>query len=149
MFGLFKKAAKKEPEKMIHPEMGELVDNGFWLGKFECRLFGKSSMIELCVYANDDSKKDLSTEERSYRYYCSNIDRINVEIIEELRDAYELDVTFDIASRFEPSALILHMNGDCGLSFRDKTVPRGWSDAQIVVTILPKVECFGSEDDYC
>jgi len=54
-----------------------------------------------------------------------------------------------LRSRFTPEALIVLWDGNCGISFRDKTEPEGISSELIVVTILPKVEFFGSEDDYC
>lgn len=148
MFSLFKKSPSKKHETMNHPEMGELIHDGFWQGHAECKIFNRVSQIALYINDDFDHIYELSAQEQSYRYYYDNEERINAEIAQELYDAYELDNSFDLGSRFEPTTLIIHVNGDCGLSFRDNTEPRGWSSAQIVVTIIPKVECFGSEDDY-
>ena len=77
------------------------------------------------------------------------MDFVNNVIVRELYAAYELDKSFDLKSRFQPSKLIICQYGDCGLYFRDNSEIRGSSAAQVVVTILPNIECFGSEDDYC
>lgn len=149
MFGFHKKTQKEEPETMSHPEMGELSFIGFWKGSCTCNIFGNESLISLYVFVEDDSKYEMSIQENSYKYYYENMDFVNNVIVRELYAAYELDKSFDLQSRFQPSKLIIGQYGDCGLSFRDNSEIRGSSAAQVVVTILPNIEYFGSEDDYC
>ena len=149
MFGLFKKAEKKEPEKMIHPELGELEDIGFWLGRSECKMFERAFEIDLYLYVDDDQKTDITAQLESYRYYRENMEEINSLALKELSGYYKLDNDMDLEKRFRPTTLIIFPNGDVGLSFRDMTEIRGSSCAQMVVELLPKVSFFGSEDDYC
>ena len=149
MFGSFKKAAKKEPEKKIHPELGELEDIGFWLGRSECKMFGKLFELKLFLFVDEDIKTDIAAQLESYRYYRENMEEINRLALKELSDVYELDNETDLEKGFQPTTLILFPNGDCGLSFRDMTEIRGSSAAQMVVEILPKIKFVGSEDDYC
>ena len=149
MFGLFKRPAKKEPEKMIHPELGELEDIGFWFGHIECKMFGKMFELKLYLFVDEDIKTDIAAQLESYRYYRENMEELNSLALKELSGKYELDNDMDLEKRFQPTTLILFPNGDCGLSFRDMTEIRGSSAAQMVVEILPKIKFVGSEDDYC
>lgn len=149
MFGKKNKnSPPKQPEMILHPEMGELIFHSFWHGKTESSIFGNVLPMDLCVYVDED-KDNLSVQEQSFRFYISNVESINSEITRELYKAYDLDDSFDLGSRFTPEALIILWDGNCGISFRDKTEPEGISSELNVVTILPKVEFFGSEDDYC
>ena len=149
MFGMKKSLPEKELETINHPEMGELSYIGFWKGNCKCRIFGCEYIIMLNIFVEEDSKYEMTAQEKSFKYYCENIDFLSNEIIRELHAAYELDDSYDLKCRFQPSKLIIGQYGDCGVSFRDNTEIRGSSAAQVVVTIRPTIEYFGAEDDYC
>lgn len=144
MFG----SSKKKKETFIHPLMGELQFQGVWLGRIECMIYNFSSIITLIIYVDEDFKDDFTVQERSYIYYRDNMDKINAEVRAVLLETYDIEELSVLQDRFEPTSFIINQNGDCAFSFRDKEEPRGFSSAQIVVTVTPNVEYFGSEDDY-
>ncbi|MBD5111515.1 MAG: hypothetical protein HDT42_03135 [Ruminococcaceae bacterium] len=152
MFGFFKKK-KEEPEISIyHEDMGKLTHGkpgALWEGKYMTSIFGENVEIDLVVYPDfDDNDKITPETEESFRYYCQHRDDINDKIERELRNEYNLDDTFVMSSRFKPCALILLVEGYCGLAFKDFDEPEGWNTAEIVVEIFPEVKYFGTSDGY-
>ncbi|MBD5111514.1 MAG: hypothetical protein HDT42_03130 [Ruminococcaceae bacterium] len=152
MFGFLKK--KKEPEISIyHEDMGKLTfekPSGLWYGKYMISIFGEAAEINLIVDADfDDDDKITPETEEAFRYYCRHRDDINDKIERELRNEYNLDDEFVMSSRFKPFSLILLVDGNCGLSIRDLDFPDYDSvQGHMVVTILPKVEFYGPEEEY-
>lgn len=151
--GLFKKK-KEEPEiSIFHKDMGKLTfdkTSEMWVGKYMTSIFGEAAEIDLFVMSDedDDNKITLETEE-AFRYYCQHWKDINDKIEQELRNEYKVDDAFVMSSRFKPSSLILLLDGDCGLSIRDLDFPNyDTVHGHVVVTILPKVELYGSEEEY-
>lgn len=149
MFGFLKKKQKEKQEILLHDEMGELkYFGGLWIGKIESVLFGEPYPMELFVYVDENDKYNFTLQNETFKYFINEQINLSKVISEELKDAYELASDFNVSDRFFPVTLFIFDGGESGISFRDKEYDEGCNAAHIVVTVTPRVECVGSEDDY-
>ena len=151
MFGFFKKKKEKEPEiKVNSSAMGELTWwEGTWYGKCTVFIFGKPTEIDLYVRTYDcEIDEPISVQEERFHYYREHEDEFNDKIEKALLDEYELDDASLVRSRFKPTLLILHRNGDGGLAFRDFEESEGSSEGEVVVAIFPEAKYAGSIEGY-
>lgn len=157
---LFFKKKEKEPEEASNDKtqhakndiinsavFGELEYDNLWRGTTEIGLFGEIRTIKLYIYIDYDEPIG-SIQESAYRQFLSKRIEIEKSVETELYNAYNLDKSFCLKDRFVPDKFHIHPDGRCGISFMDKNADEGFSDQYIVVSIIPDVSYFGSEDDY-
>ena len=122
---------------------------GLWKGFIETELFGIKSTVKVLIYTEEDDSEYVEPEQQqAFREYLSRKEELDALIISELRKGYGLDESFDLCKRFELNKLIIHSGGDFGFSFIDHNAEEGWSNRDVVVTVLPEVSYFGDEDDF-
>lgn len=126
---------------------GELEYDNLWRGTTEIGLFGEIQTIKLYIYIDYD-EPIRTIQESAYNQFLAKRIEIEKSVETELRNAYHLDESFRLEKRFVPDKFHIHPDGRCGISFMDKNADEGFSDQYIVVSIIPDISYFGSEDDY-
>lgn len=126
---------------------GKLIYTSLWKGHIEIGLFGKKNTVKVLIDTEDNEPVEPEQEE-AFREYLSRKEELDALIISELRKGYGLDENFDLCKRFELNKLLIHSGGDFGFSFIDHNAEEGWSNRDVVVTVLPEVSYFGDEDDF-
>lgn len=125
----------------------KLIYTSLWKGHIEIGLFGKKNTVKVLIDTEDNEPVEPEQEE-AFREYLSRKEELDALIISELRKGYGLDENFDLCKRFELNKLLIHSGGDFGFSFIDHNAEEGWSNRDVVVTVLPEVSYFGDEDDF-
>ena len=146
MFHIFRKKEKPIPEVLHHEDMGDITfveDFEWWEGKYNCTLFGKEKIIRMLLDGDIDDRYDIENQEKTFRYYAKNKEKINKEIEQELRRKYELADDFVLSDRFEPITFIMLLNGYSGIEFIDHA-----ECEEIVVAITPKTEWYGPTEEF-
>jgi hypothetical protein len=126
---------------------GKLKYEYVWIGNMEIEFFGKKNTLDVIIDTEEHEPVETEQEE-AFREYLSRKEELDARIISELRKGYGLDESFDLCERFELNKLLIHSGGDFGFSFIDHNAPEGRSDRDVVVTVLPEVSYFSSEEDY-
>ena len=135
-------------DKEVNNEVfGKLIYTSLWKGHIEIEFFGTKSTVKVLIETEDYEPVEPEQEE-AFREYLSRKEELDALIISELRKGYGLDESFNLCERFELTKLLIHSGGDFGFSFIDHNAEEGWSDRDIVVTVLPEVSYFGDEDDF-
>ena len=152
-FGKFKK--KKEEIKPIenytinNAVFGELefVDCAFE-GYSKSSLFGEEKEIELFVYVDEDEKLIEEKQEKAYLNYIDSRKEIEEAVLNVIIEHFKLPDDFDLSSRFRVFAVIVTMDGSCGISVIDDTYSMGHHHRRFVVDTEPAHELTETEDHY-
>ena len=110
----------------------EFVDCAFE-GYSKSSLFGEEKDIDLLVYVDEDERIVAERQEKAYLNYI----RSRKEIEEAIRNAiirhFKLPEDFDLGSRFRAFAVVVTMDGNCGLVIIDNTYSMGHHHYKFVV----------------
>ncbi len=135
-------------KKVKNKVFGRLIYNNYlWKGHIKFELFGKISTVKVLINTEEHDAVEPEQEE-AFLEYISRKEELDALIASELRKGYDLDESFDLCERFELNCILIHSGGDFGFSFIDNNAPEGRSDRDVVVTVIPEVSYFGSEEDY-
>lgn len=126
---------------------GRLEYEYVWKGNMYLEFFGKKYTVVVLIDTEDYEPVEPEQEE-AFREYLSRKEELDALIASELRKGYGLDESFDLWDRFEFNKILIHSGGDFGFSFIDHNAPEGRSDRDIVVTVIPEVSYFSSEEDF-
>lgn len=130
--------------------MGNLKFNGsFYIGSIEGIIFDKSDFIKLLLFVDDETEPQITKEHlETYKHIIENQKTIENDIINELKNNYQISDSNEIKNKFKPNSIMIFGNGNSGIEFDDLDEPRGFSSKNIVVEITPKISYYGSVEDY-
>lgn len=155
MFGFGKKKRPAEipiPEKktLTSEVFGEITFQYFWTGRAETSVFGTLQQAELWIFTEDEFTPDIDkAQEDAYREFRERRAELEAAAETVLREYYGLSDDFDLWGRFSANAVIVHRDAQVALLINDYDEPEGMNSREVVVTVLPQAEYFGSVDDYC
>ena len=143
------KPINKDNETLNNAVFGELefVDCA-WEGYSKSSLFGEEKEIDLYVYVDEDEKIIGEGQEKAYQNYIRSRKDIEEAVVNVIIDHFKLPEDFDLTSRFRVHAVIVTMDGSCGISVIDDTYSLGHHHHRFVVDTEPGHQLTETEDHY-